>query len=832
MKITEVTKYNLLSESILTETNSWHQLTESQRRHVGAWEKNVWPLVEQYSKLMEAELTPDQIQKIFQDAEKTSIEGGQNMTALGKAGKVTAEVSGKMKTEIKKLLDQAANSGPVKNFDAQFEKLKLQLKNNLKGNPAGQKIIQGVEKWAEFAKDNPGKSAFIIGAMTSVLAFASGGILSGAAIGFFIKLANNTIKGDKLSTAVAKGVKGAAIGAIAGALGDAISSTAEDMFPAEVTNIFVNQDGAIDITQLDAMNATALTDIDAEAAKELIQARSAMEEMIPRLSGEESEVLQQQMDQLNDKINQLGGGENLKGSIDAIQSEFGIEGRGVDVVVKSNDIETGTDGDATAGADGPGSDAGRDAPDADKLSGDEVGDVKASYSAEELNDDFNVDASEFPRNAWLDENKDALLEIGMTEEEFESLQQATQLERAVDQANFREGQSISASDKLKSFVGSEPKVIDGIEGEYEAGQTFTSKIETKFPGTDKPWTANVETFIEGTDADGNTVYAIKDLSIGPEIFNDSMFDAIDKLAETDPDNPLVKEFMDKVILSNKEASMETLRDTFAQDVAEKVMQGAAAVALGGALAKSEVKPAKESKVYKTAEQLEDHYFDLLEDYYLAEIGVKDIARKAAQGAAKVGQAAAKGVGAGMDKVGAAANKGIGAVAGKVAGAAKSAGKELGQKVTYRKLDRAWKKAGEPTDTGSIYNILSQQGMSDEQIGVVATNTKTSLKPNQTAQPQDKQDTQDPKVATQKPAGPGQKEIKKDGHTWKGAQWVNDKTGRIADKATASKLGNPKLQSLADEIKQAGVADQIKKTLATAKPGLGAKVKQAVKNVAS
>lgn len=62
--------------------------------------------------------------------------------------------------------------------------------------------------------------------------------------------------------------------------------------------------------------------------------------------------------------------------------------------------------------------------------------------------------------------------------------------------------------------------------------------------------------------------------------------------------------------------------------------------------------------------------------------------------------------------------------------------------------------------------------------------------------------------------------------------MNDKTGRIADKATASKLGNPKLQSLADEIKQAGVADQIKKTLATAKPGLGAKVKQAVKNVAS
>ena len=270
MKLQEVIAYNLKSEAILTESQSWEMLTEHQRLYVGSWEKNVWPLVEQYSNLMEADITPDEIQKIFTQAEKVSIEGGENLTALGKAGKVTSEVSGKMKTEINKLMDVAANSGPVKNFDAQFEKLKAQLKTKLQGNPAGQKILAGVDKWGGFAKDNPAKSAFIIGAMTSVLAFASGGILSGAAIGFFLKLANNTIKGDKLSTAVAKGVKGAALGAIAGGLGDAISGTAEDMFPADVTNIFVNQDGAIDISQLDAMDATSLTDIDATAAKELI----------------------------------------------------------------------------------------------------------------------------------------------------------------------------------------------------------------------------------------------------------------------------------------------------------------------------------------------------------------------------------------------------------------------------------------------------------------------------------------------------------------------------------------------------------------------------------
>ena len=45
--------------------------------------------------------------------------------------------------------------------------------------------------------------------------------------------------------------------------------------------------------------------------------------------------------------------------------------------------------------------------------------------------------------------------------------------------------------------------------------------------------------------------------------------------------------------------------------------------------------------------------------------------------------------------------------------------------------------------------------------------------------------------------------------WKGAQWINTKTGKIADKATAAKLGNPKLAELAREIEKAGVGDLVK-----------------------
>lgn len=225
MKLLEVTNYNLKSQTILNE--SWDMLTESQRLYVGAWEKNIWPLMEQLNVLLEAELTADQIQQIFANAEKVSIEGGDNLTALGKAGKVTSEVSSKMKAEIEKLLKAAQNSGPIKNMDAQFDKLRSQLATKVSKMSGGQKILAGVDKWKTFAEENPAKSAFIIGAMTSVLAFASGGIMSGAAIGFFLRLANNTIKGDKLSTAVGKAVKTAAIGAVAGALGDIMSDNIE-----------------------------------------------------------------------------------------------------------------------------------------------------------------------------------------------------------------------------------------------------------------------------------------------------------------------------------------------------------------------------------------------------------------------------------------------------------------------------------------------------------------------------------------------------------------------------------------------------------------------------
>ena len=114
MKLGEVTHYNLKSEQILAE--GWQDLNEAQRIYVGKWERDVWPLVEGLNKLLEAELDPKQIDKIFSDAEQVAIDSGNNKTALGKAGQVVGDQAKKLTDQINKLADAAQQSGPIKNL--------------------------------------------------------------------------------------------------------------------------------------------------------------------------------------------------------------------------------------------------------------------------------------------------------------------------------------------------------------------------------------------------------------------------------------------------------------------------------------------------------------------------------------------------------------------------------------------------------------------------------------------------------------------------------------------------------------------------------------------
>tara|TARA_B100000683_G_scaffold96861_2_gene95646 strand:+ start:41802 stop:44399 length:2598 start_codon:yes stop_codon:yes gene_type:complete len=815
MQLGEVTSYNLKSQTILAE--GWQELTEAQRIYIGKWERDVWPLVENINTLFEAELTDKQIDGIFTNAEQVAVQSGDNKTALGKAGKVVGDQAKKLQAQIDQLLKAAQNSGPVKNFDAQFEKLKAELKNKLQGNPMGQKILKVVDGYGGFAKENPAKAAFVIGAMTSVLAFASGGIVSGAAIGFFLKLASNTLKGDQLSTAVAKSVKGAAIGAAAGALGDAL----DKLLPAEVTNTFINDaSGEIDISQLDGMDATSMADLDAESAKELIQTRSAMEELVARgnLDADAEEILQKQLDQVNDKIREIGDGASINDTVDAMQDEFGIKGTDVDLQKTTTTSDQDTDGVTTT-------------------------EVVAELDAEQLND-AGINSADYPDNQWITDNTQKLLDAGLTEEQVEALQNAQGFNRALDQREFL-GLKISASD---SIITGDSIDVEGVPDDISVGQVFKSTVSKTLPdGTE--YTGLVDTMIEGVDADGNPVYQIKSVFVNPSPFTEELDAALENLPED-----LRKDLYDQVFKRTVSGSMEEIVDNSAANI----VKAAAAVALGGALAGMEVKKDDDKKADAKEESIDiEKYNSLVEDYNeflednLEEGPVLDKMKALAKaGANKVGDA--------MDKAG---EKVSGAV-GKAAGAVKSGAKQLANKVTKEKLMKMWTKMGKPTDMGSIVNILSDAGLSDESIGTVATNTKIPLKPQ--AKPdagEDDPEAPTPGGATAKPG----EEPKATDATAKpvdaNKDGKDDKTGKViqmpgtkpADGVDAPKSGigkaigdkqpkvpgtagktaigdkQPKapgtagqkgsapavdvdIPGLADQIKKAGIEDQVKKQI--------------------
>ena len=237
MKLQEVTSYNLKSATILNE--GWQDLTESQRLYVGRWEKELWPLLEEYTRLAEATLTANQIQDIFKGAEAQANASGDNRNALGKVGaaagavaKLPVDMAKKVDAKINELGAMAKNAGPVKNADAKF----AQLKKDITAKNGDSKIVQGIQKVSDWAKENPGKASLAVGILTTIAAFA-GGPAGGAAAGLILRSTKELLQGEDLSTAIGKSVKTAAYGAIAGwalnGIGDWFEGLRFDSVPYE-----------------------------------------------------------------------------------------------------------------------------------------------------------------------------------------------------------------------------------------------------------------------------------------------------------------------------------------------------------------------------------------------------------------------------------------------------------------------------------------------------------------------------------------------------------------------------------------------------------------------
>lgn len=174
--------------------------------------------------LVEAELSQDQIRQVFKNVENNLNAAGTNRTLVGKAVDAAA-VANKI---IDRIGGYLQDTTPVKAFDQKFEELKAKVSAKY---PNLENYLTKLGGWA---KENPGKTAAVVGILTA-LAAIGGGPAGGAIAGQVLRGAVELMKGEKASTAVGKGLKTAALGYLSGKavemIGDYFQGMREKVLP-------------------------------------------------------------------------------------------------------------------------------------------------------------------------------------------------------------------------------------------------------------------------------------------------------------------------------------------------------------------------------------------------------------------------------------------------------------------------------------------------------------------------------------------------------------------------------------------------------------------------
>ena len=166
-------------------------------------------------KLMEAQLTADQITQIFQQVEQgANAAPGGNRTLIGR-GKDAAEAVNKAWETLK---DKVATSGPIKNIDAMYDTAADKLKQATGGD---QGVMKYVQKYRDFAKKHPVAQSLIYSALIAA-AGISGVAPGGAAVLGLFKLVDKLLQGEKFSSAAYSGAKTGAMAYGAAKVGDLI----------------------------------------------------------------------------------------------------------------------------------------------------------------------------------------------------------------------------------------------------------------------------------------------------------------------------------------------------------------------------------------------------------------------------------------------------------------------------------------------------------------------------------------------------------------------------------------------------------------------------------
>ena len=665
-------------------------------------QKAIVPFVSNVERIvLEAELTPDQIKQLFTSVEKGATEAGGNRTAVGKGADAVKNAAGAIKAEIDKLGSAIKNAGPVQNMDAKFNELKQKIGDK------DSKVVSAVKAVSDWAKENPGKASVAVAILTAAAALA-GGPLGGLVGGFLGRATKDILQGKDLSTAIGKSAMTGAVGAAAGGAIELIG----DLVDPDVSQAIIASDGqTIDVAGLEGMKATSIENLSPEAAEDLLKTQNALETAMRNVSGDELEVFQTEFEEISAKINELGGQ-------DALQDHAGLEGQDLErATTTTTDVGVDKSGDATAGADGPGGDS----PDAGATDMSDVKMVDAEpVSAAELKEvgiNFDAEPDIKPEvKAWAESK-------GLDPEQ---VQKMFQMEKGMADARFM-GTNISASSEMASnWTGDAPTLSqttlpDGAE--IKVGEQFTSTTSSSVGGIEPPISFTSTVTVEGVDANGDPVFMVKEVSTMP---SHPLWDSIDKANLSDEDFEQLMAFMDEYsgTSMDSKAGIKTVIDTFKQDLAKSIGAAATAVAMGTAMQDKKVVPANaepaqesidykvkrlsEGQIYMLFNRVERVNTHMLENKMMFESVFDAVSHYHRQNLNEGPFDAIKGA---ASKVGGALKTGAKAVGGAISGAAK----QVTTKVTAEKLNTAWKKAGSPTDSAEVYNVIKGLGVADDVI---------------------------------------------------------------------------------------------------------------------
>jgi hypothetical protein len=165
-------------------------------------------------KLMEAQLTADQINQIFQQVEQGATAAGGNRTLIGQGKDAASAVN----TAWEELKTKVQNSGPIKGVDAMYDQAAEKLKQATGGD---QGVMKYVQKYRDFAKAHPVAQSLIYSALIAAAGISGAGIGGAAALGLF-KLVDKLLQGEKFSSAAYQGAKTGGMAYAAGQIGQAM----------------------------------------------------------------------------------------------------------------------------------------------------------------------------------------------------------------------------------------------------------------------------------------------------------------------------------------------------------------------------------------------------------------------------------------------------------------------------------------------------------------------------------------------------------------------------------------------------------------------------------